>query len=165
MSDQPQDAPGISNPPGRQFGVALLAGFFIVAIVSLAVYFMTRGSGATPGAPPALPMGAAEQAYAPQIRFGDFSLTRATNMLKMEITNVDGTIENGGARHVAEVEVALEFEDLSHNVIFRDTRRILGGAPPVNAGEKRVFRLSFDAIPGGWNQVPPKFTITGLQLK
>lgn len=165
MSDQPQDAPGMRKTPGRQFGVALLAGFFIVAIVCVSVYFMTRGSGATPGAPPPLSMGAEEQAYAQQIHFGDFSLTRATNMLKMEITNVDGTIENAGNRTVAELEVALEFEDLSHNVIFRDTRRILEGAPTLAAGEKRAFRLSFDSVPAGWNQVPPKFTITGLLLK
>jgi hypothetical protein len=165
MSEQPQAAPGMRKEAGRQFWVALLAGFVIVVIAGVAVYFMTRGSGETPGAPPPLPMGAAEQAYTQQIHFGNFSLTRATNMLKMEITNVDGVIENAGARTVEEVEVALEFEDLSHNVIFRDTRRILGGAPALAAGEKRPFRLSFDAIPAGWNQVPPKFTITGLQLK
>lgn len=165
MSDQPQDAPGMRKAPGRQFGLALVAGFVIVAIAGVSVYLLTRGSGATPGAPPPLPMGAAEQAFAQQIHFGDFSLTRATNMLKMEITNVDGAIENAGNRTVAEVEVALEFEDLSRNVIFRDTRRILGGAPPLAAGEKRAFRLSFDSVPAGWNQVPPKFTITGLLLK
>jgi len=165
MSDQPENQAGMRRETGRQFGVALLAGLVVVVVISVGAYFLLRGGAGAPGALPPLPWGAAEQAYAAQIKFGNFNLTRATNMLKMEITNVDGAIQNGGDKSVVDVEVALEFEDLSHKVIFRDSRRILTGAPALAAGETRAFRLSFDNVPAGWNQVPPKFTITGMQLQ
>ena len=90
----------------------------MVLILGSGVYWWSRSShGAAPGAPVPLPMGAAEQAYAPQIQFSDFALSRASNMLKQEITYVDGTISNNGSRAVAEIEVRLEFHDLSQNIV------------------------------------------------
>lgn len=168
MSDETQNAPapGTRQDTGKQFGIALLAGFIIVAIICGVVYWISGGTGTTPGAPAPLPMGAAEQTYAPKIQFSDFELTRATNMLKMETTNVRGTLANSGDRSVEEMEISLAFEDLSKQTIFTDTRRLLGrGAAPLAAGEKRRFELVFENIPAGWDQTPPKITITGLQLK
>lgn len=170
MNGETRGAPSTGAPPrqesGRQFGIALLAGLIVVLVVCGAVYWMTRGNGATPGAPPPLPMGAAEQAYAPKIQFSDFELTRATNMLKMETTNVRGTVSNQGDRSVVEMEISLAFEDLSKKTIFTDTRRMFGGGvTPLAAGENRRFELAFENIPDGWDQTPPKITITGLQLK
>ena len=81
-------------------------------------------------------MGAAEQAYAPQIQFGDFALSRASNMLKQEITYVDGTISNNGSRAVAEIEVRLEFHDLSQNIVSRETRRLYGKDNAAGAWRK-----------------------------
>ena len=151
---------------GRQFGIALLAGFIVVSLLAGGVYWLSRGSGPTPGAPAPLPMGPAEQAYAPKIQFSDFELTRATNMLKMETTNVRGTISNLGDRGIEQIEISLAFGDLSKQVIFTDARRLLGGgSAPLAPGEKRRFELSFENIPSGWDQTPPKITITGLQLK
>ncbi|HET9400830.1 MAG TPA: hypothetical protein VFO34_07755 [Candidatus Acidoferrales bacterium] len=170
MTDENQGTPasatGAGKESGRQFGLALLAGLIVVLIIGGVAYWMSRGSGATPGAPSPLPMGTAEQAYAPKIQFSDFELTRATNMLKMETTNVRGTFANMGERSVAEMEISLGFEDLSKQIIFTDSRRLLGQAvSPLAAGESRRFELSFENIPAGWDQTPPKITITGLRLK
>lgn len=152
---------------GRQFGVALLAGLVIVLIIAGAAYFWIEKTSDKPLAQaPALPMGAAEQAYAPQITFGSFDLSRTTNFLNQQVTNVAGVVTNGGQRNVLEMEVSMEFQDLGQNVILREKQRMFGAKEqPLQSLEKRAFQLNFENIPDGWNQVPPKFTITGLRLR
>jgi hypothetical protein len=152
--------------PGRQFSLALLAGFVVVLILAGGFYLWSRSSGG-PAAPPApLPMGPVEQAYAPQIKFSDFQLSRATNMLKTEITYIDGVITNTGNRPIVQFEMNLDFKDLQGKTMYHDTRRLpLPGAPPYSPGEKRDFELTFENVPVGWDQRPPDITIIGLRLK
>ncbi len=73
MSDI-QDEPQLGQREGgRQFGVALLAGLVIVLIIAGGAYFWIEKTSDKPAAQaPPLPMGAEEQAYAPQITFGEF---------------------------------------------------------------------------------------------
>lgn len=151
---------------GRQFSLALLSGFIVVMILAGGFYLWSRSSGG-PAAPPApLPMGPQEQAYAPQIKFSDFQLSRATNMLKTEITYVDGFITNTGNRGIVELEMNLDFKDLQGKTMFHDTRRLYGqGATPLAAGEKRDIELTFENVPYGWDQRPPDITIIGLRLQ
>lgn len=163
----------IQNPPqlnqresGPQFGLALLSGLVVVLILAGGFYLWSRSSGGPAAQPVPLPMGTAEQAYAPQIKFTDFQLSRATNMLKTQITYIDGMITNTGGRPVVELEMNLDFKDLQGKTMYHDTRRVpLPGAPPYAAGEKRDFELTFENVPEGWDQRPPNITITGLHLQ
>lgn len=151
---------------GRQFGLALLAGLVVVMILAGGFYLWSRTSSKGTAGPSPLPFGTQEQAYAPQIKFSDFQLTRATNMLKTEITYVDGVITNTGNRGIVELEMNLDFRDLQGKIMFHDTRRLYGqGATPLAAGEKRDFELAFENVPPGWDQRPPDITITGLHLQ
>jgi hypothetical protein len=152
---------------GRQFGVALLAGLVIVLIIAGGAYYWIEKTADKPAAQAApLPMGAEEQAYASKITFGDFDLSRTTNFLNQQVTNVAGTVTNGGQRTVLELEVSMEFRDVGQNVILREKQRMFGSKErPLQSLEKRPFQLNFESIPDGWNQVPPAFTITGLRLQ
>jgi hypothetical protein len=167
MSDA-DNVPQIGQPEGgRQFGVALLAGLIVVLILAGSAYFWIQKTSTKPAAEaPPLPMGAAEQAYAPQIEFGNFDLSRASNFLNQQVTYVNGVVSNRGQRDVAEIEVTLEFRDIAQNVILREKQRMLGAnQKPLQSLGKRSFQLNFENIPDGWNQVPPTFTITGLRLQ
>jgi hypothetical protein len=164
LSPQPQGSP--QKEGGRQFGLALLSGLIVVLILGGGFYLWSRGGANHPIGPAPLPMGAEQQAYAPQIHYSDFQLSRATNMLKTEITYVDGMISNTGNRSVVEIEILLEFHDLSGKIMFHDTRRLYGkAATPLAAGERRDFELAFENVPDGWDQRPPAITVTGLQLQ
>jgi hypothetical protein len=166
--DDPQAEPRLGQREGgRQFGVALLAGLVIVLIIAGGLYFWIEKTGDKPVAQaPPLPMGAEEQAYAPQITFGGFDLTRTTNFLNQQVTNVAGVVTNAGQRNVLEMEVSMEFRDVGQNVILREKQRMFGSKErPLQSLEKRAFQLNFETIPDGWNQVPPAFTITGLRLQ
>jgi hypothetical protein len=152
---------------GRQFGVALLAGLIVVLIIAGGAYFWIEKTSDKPAAQaPPLPMGTAEQAYAPQITFGSFDLSRTTNFLNQQVTNIAGAVTNGGQRTVLEMEVSMEFRDIGQNVILREKQRMFGSKEkPLQSLEKRAFQLNFENIPDGWNQVPPAFSITGLRLQ
>jgi hypothetical protein len=64
------------------------------------------------------------------------------------------------------MEVSMEFQDTGQKVILTEKQRMFGSKErPLQSLEKRVFQLNFENIPDGWNQIPPKFTITGLRLQ
>jgi hypothetical protein len=153
--------------PGRQFRFALVAGLLVVIVVMTAAYFLLRGSGASgTGKPAPLPMGDAELAYAPQIKIGNVEMSRAANFLKQEVTSIGGEISNSGQRNIVELEVTLEFHDVSQKTVLREARRLYGaGEIPLAAGSTREFQFSFENIPPDWNQAPPVFVITGLKLQ
>ena len=167
MSDTPAE-PGLGQREGgRQFGVALLAGLVIVLMIGGGLYFWIEKTADKPAAQaPPLPMGAAEQTYASKITFDSFDLSRTTNFLNQQVTNVAGVVSNRGERTILEMEVSMEFHDLGQNVILREKQRMFGAKDkPLQTLEKRSFQLNFENIPDGWNQVPPTFTITGLRLQ
>jgi|SRR5579864_5628127 len=168
MMNDPQPEPRLGQrESGRQFGVALLAGLIVVLIIAGGAYFWIEKTSDKPAAQaPPLPMGAAEQAYAAQITFDSFDLSRTTNFLNQQVTNVAGAVTNAGQRIVLEMEVSMEFRDIGQNVILREKQRMFGSKErPLQLLEKRAFQLNFENIPDGWNQVPPAFTITGLRLQ
>jgi hypothetical protein len=163
-----QSEPQLGQPEGgRQFGMALVAGLVIMLILGGAAYLWIEKTKATPVAQaPPLPMGAVEQAYASQIHFGDFQLSRAANFLNQQVTYVAGVASNHGQRDVAEIEVTLEFRDISQNVILREKQRMYGGKEaPLQSLTQREFQFSLENIPDGWDQRPPAFIITGLRLQ
>lgn len=166
--DRTEQTEGVSQPGGgRQFGGALLAGLVVALILAGGVYLWMRhanGSATSKLAP--LPMSDVEQAYAKQVQFTDVEMSRAENFLHQQVTYILGNISNTGARKVGEMEVTLEFHDLSQKVVLREVRRLYGEKErPLAASEKREFQLTFESIPPGWDLRPPAFLITGLQLQ
>jgi len=167
MTDLPDEPQLGKRETGHQFGYALLAGLIIVVIIAGGAYFWIEKTSDKPIAAAApLPMGSVEQAYASQIDFGSFDLSRTSNFLNQQVTNVSGVVSNNGQRTVLEMEVSMEFRDLAQNVILREKQRMFGAREkPLQSLEKRAFQLNFENIPDGWNQVPPTFTVTGLRLQ
>jgi hypothetical protein len=153
--------------PGRQFKFALLAGLAVLLVVVVAAYFLLRLTGSSATDKPApLPMGNEELAYAPQIKIGNVELSRAANFLKQEVTSIAGVVSNGGQRSIAEMEVTLEFHDVSQKVVLREARRLFGPKEtPLGPGKTGEFLFAFESIPPDWNQAPPVFVITGLKLQ
>ncbi|HMD32241.1 MAG TPA: hypothetical protein VKG84_10055 [Candidatus Acidoferrales bacterium] len=160
--------PAAENPSSNRFYAGLAAGVALVLLVIGAAVFFSRGTGsANPsGQPAALPFGATEQAYAAKIRISNLKLTQATNMLSQEFTYVIGTVANDGPRSVRAVEVTVEFHDLIHQLVLRETAGLFApSAGPLASGRERDFQLTFEHVPAGWNHEPPSIRITGLDLQ
>ena len=151
----------------REMPVAFLAGIAIVAIVVAGAVFWSAHSGsATPTAPQALPMGAAEQAYASQITFSEPKMSRAANFLNQEVTFVFGTVQNNGPRTVNQIQVTLEFHDVFNQVVLRDSQRLFPDrTAPLAPGQQFDFQLSYEHVPEQWNMHYPTVRVSGLDLK
>jgi hypothetical protein len=167
MSEPESRDPLHHEEGGRQFGMALLAGLLVVVMLSGAAYLWMRSSNAkVPNRPAPLPMGTLEQAYAPQITFTDVEMNRAANFLNQQVTNIGGIISNNGSRTIVELEVTLEFRDVSQKVVLSEIRRMYGPREAaLAAGGKRTFEFSMENIPAEWDQRQPSIVITGLQLQ
>ncbi len=150
-----------------RMGGPFLIGVVVVFIVFAAFYFAMRFSGGnTPAVQKPLVFGAAEQAYANEIQFTNFNLSRFENMLHQQVTYLNGDISNKGTRAIRAAEITVEFYDKENRVALRDTRRIIGnGSQPLESGETRDFQIGFEAIPNSWNGKFPSVRITGLDLE
>ena len=154
----------------REMPVAFLIGLVIVALLVGGAVVWSRHSAATESAaPPPLPMGAAEQAYAAQITFTrppTTPMSRATNFLNQEVTYIFGTVENDGPRTINQIQVTLEFHDIFGQVVLRDSQRLFPElAGPLGPGQKYDFQLSYEHLPEQWDVQYPTMRITGLGLQ
>ncbi len=100
------------------------------------------------------PLGAEQRAYLPSLVFGDLRMSAAVNYLGDTVTYLDGSVKNSGAKTVRSVEVELNFVDILNQVVLREDAHLLSA--PLQPGETRPFRVSFDHMPADWNQAPPR---------
>jgi hypothetical protein len=157
----------MSEESGGRGPVVLLVGVVVLVLLIGGAYVVDRLTPA-PVKPPeeVLPMGPAEQAYAPQIQFLEPKVARAANFLNQEITFVFGTVMNNGSRSVRQVEIMLEFHDVFNQVVLRDKQRLFSPtAVPFAPNDKRDFQLGYETLPAQWNQAYPTIQITGLALQ
>lgn len=114
------------------------------------------------------PLDSEAQAYLDQIAFSELELSRWENLIGQEITYLDGSITNHGARVVVALELTIEFHDTLERVVLRETFQPIGGARvpsrPLTPGQARRFRAGFEHIPPDWNRRLPRPRITGLLL-
>ncbi len=148
------------------FPLAFLAGLAVVLLLLGGIFLLTRNSrSAQPPAERRLPLTAAEQAYAKQIRFLEPRMSRVANFLNQEVIIVFGSVANDGPRGVREMEVTIEFRDIFNQVVLRDTRRLFGSrAASLASGQRRDFQFNFEYVPADWNHQYPTLRITGLLL-
>lgn len=157
----------MSEESNNRAPVVLLVGAVAMIVIVGALYFASRYAPAPSTSPEQpLPMGAAEQAYAPQIQFLDLKVARAANFLNQEVTFVFGTTSNNGPRAIRQIEVTLEFHDVFNQVVLRDKQRLFSPtAVPLAPNDRRDFQLTYESIPAQWNQASPTVKIVGLALE
>lgn len=167
MHEEPQIQISAPRGPERgQFSFALFVAAAAVVILLGAFYLWPgRQSPSRGSAEVHPPFGAGERAYAPKIQFENLGLSRAENFLKQEVYPLAGEVVNTGDRAVAEIEVTIEFFDELNQIALRETRLILNSTnPPLNAGERRAFEVSFEHIPTSWNRQSPTLRVVGLRF-
>ena len=161
--------PAAEDTSSSRFYIGLSVGAALVLLLlGWAVISNRGGDSAAPGStqPSHLPFGAAEQAYAAQIRISNLQLSQANNMLNQEFTYVVGTVANTGPRPIRAIEVTVEFRDLVHELVLRETAPLFSPASgPLASGRERGFQLTFERVPAGWNHEAPSIRVTGLDLQ
>src|SRR5574341_536710 len=133
-----------------RFPAPLLAGAAVVALLVVALYFLTKpgpeGSAGT--AEHHLALGETEKAYAEQIHISDLRMSRAVNLVQQEFTYVNGVLANDGTREIRDIELLTEFRDQFNQVVLREIQRPFGTftkpGEPLPAGQRREFQLTFE---------------------
>ena len=143
----------------------LIGAVVVAAAVAIFAWMGEQPSGPAPAVAP-MPFGAAEKAYASQLKFEQMKVSRFANMLNQEVTYLDGTVVNQGNRTVANVQLTVEFFNVENQVVKRQTLPLLGyGAAPIPPGTSREFRLGFEQIPDDWDMQVPGVRVTGILLR
>jgi hypothetical protein len=168
MHEEPHiEIPDESLPDRGRFNFALILAAVAVLVIVGALYFLP-GRQSPPGdAPPGthFAFGPAELAYAARMRIENIALSRAENFLHQEITTLSGELVNGGDRLLRGAQVTIEFSDSLDQIALREARPVLTpGSPPLSAGQRRSFEVSFEHIPSSWNMQQPTVRISGLQF-
>jgi hypothetical protein len=146
----------------RHPAVIALATLFGVAALYLLFF---RGPVPTSAVRQQLPFGAAEQAYAGKLQFGNFAMSEAENFLHQNVKYLEGDVTNAGERTLAGIEVIVEFRDDMNQIALRESRPILRGASAALApGAAAHFQVSFDHVPVSWNMQMPTVHVSGLQF-
>ncbi len=161
FSTEPAQAGG--GISGKVIGIA--AGVVLLVLVVVGVATLRRA----PANPNAVLL---PDSYAPEVHFGNVTLSEATNGTGGKVTYVDGSVQNHGAKTLdgATVQVGFETEDGSGMqrqtvplTLIRTRQPYVDlepvSAEPIGPGETREFRLIFETVPAGWNTQPPQMLL------
>ena len=140
--------------------VPLLIVVGIAAAVVPLAYFEWKRDQEQP--PEQIVLTDAARAYLPNLDLGSVEMSATDNALGHTLVEITGKIGNVGGSHVRRIRLNYVFFDVYgvelHRVLSTIVRERDGLAP---SGE-REFRLAFDDIPEGWNQVMPKLYIAEI---
>jgi hypothetical protein len=141
--------------------VPLVAGAIVIVCAVLVVLYFSRPSN-RPGPDQAT---AEAKAYLPNLGLSDVSMEASENFMKQQVVEVKGNIANNGAKILRSIEVYCIFSDVSGHEIHRERQSIVSTKEaPLRPGERRPFRLPFDALPDGWNQAMPRLVIAQIRF-
>jgi hypothetical protein len=140
-------------------GVSPLIIILCVALVlaGLIAAYVLLHNPTSSGPASARPAPSAEQrAYFVSLEFSGLHMSAAENFLGTTVTYLDASVTNRGAKTVRSLEVELNFVDVLNQVVLRETAYpITRRSLPLQPGEKRSFRVTFEHMPVDWNQAPP----------
>jgi hypothetical protein len=152
----------------RDRGVSTYVLILIVAAVLaafLAIFVLVERRGPAPRANAAASLTAEEKAYFPLLEFSDARVSAAQNFLGDTVTYLDARVTNKGTKVVRRLDVQLEFVDTLDQVVLRETAHPINArTPPLQPGQSRDFRVTFEHLPIDWNQAVPRMTPTLVQF-
>ena len=104
--------------------------------------------------------------YLPYLDLSDVRMEAKESFLGHTIVSIEGKISNLGERGVRVVEVTCVFRDPYLNELGRQAVVIVSPqAGLLDPGQTRPFRIAFDAVPQGWNQIMPNLYIAQIQFE
>ena len=147
-----------------------------VVIVGLGV-LVIAGGRSTPQSPLGTGM-APPDPYAPKLGFSGIQMSEATSFSGAKVTYIDGQITNSGDRTVTAVTVQVGFHNdmgqfaqrlavplslIRTREPYVDTQPV--SASPIEPGQTRDFRLTFDTVPADWNQQVPEARVISVRSR
>ncbi len=145
----------------RKLPLIPIAICFIVAIgLVIALLYLsgpvTKPAGNSRATPEA-------RAYVGNLALSDVKMQAAENLMQQRVVEIRGKITNNGPRPLESVDVYCLFYGVDGRELYRERLPIVRSkGAALNPHETRSFRLPFDSLPDGWNQVMPKLVIAQI---
>ena len=144
--------------PKRKTAVIIV--LVLVALAAGAVWWLEQGD---PSGPAEAVLTPEAKAYTRNLQLADVEMKATENALGQTLIEIEGRITNAGDRPVQNVELTCLFYDPYGVETWRERVAIVRARDGLlNPGETRKFRLPFDTIPDGWNQVMPRLIIAQI---
>jgi len=147
----------------------ILIGVVIVGVVVALIALAFREEQKRPAEPPA---------YAANLKFSDLKASAAQNFVGATVSYLDGTVTNTGDKTVIHAIVRITFRDDMGQMAQREELPIhvlRTGGPydeavdlnmsPLEPGQSKPFRLTFENISAQWNHAYPEMQITDVRTK
>jgi hypothetical protein len=162
---KPTDVPESRSRP------LIIAVVLIIVIAAVIILFARR---AKPPAPSQL----SEALYSSNLQISNLHMSTAKNFVGGEVTYLEGTIANTGARALTGAQALCIFRDSLGQVV--DTPVVptqieamtLGqndfvplSASPLMPNQKRPFRLTFEHVSADWNMGIPELRVVSATTK
>ncbi len=150
-------SPAPSNRSPRRIPIVIAA---IAALLLIGgIVYLNRA----PKAPVEKPPTAEAKAYVKNLKLSNVTMKAAENLMSQQVVEIDGDVTNNGPRSLQTVELYCLFNGLNGRQIYRERVPMISkGGHPLKPNETRSFRLPFDSLPDGWNQVLPGMVIAEI---
>ncbi len=159
-----------SGPPWLAMGVAMV---LLAAIVGAALLVSKRSPAPAP-ATAVSPL----HPYAAQLRFSEPQMSTAQNFVGATVTYLEVKVANTGERAVSGATVESVFRNSLGELVQREAQPLLYiharkpytdvsdlRSNPLQPGEAREFRLTFDHVSADWNREFPELRITAVSFQ
>ena len=105
---------------------------------------------------------AAARDYLPNLDLAGVEMSAKDNALGHTLVEITGKISNRGDRQVRGIRLNCVFFDVYGIELHRTLSTIVHASDGLAPTEERDFRLAFDDIPEGWNQVLPNLYVAEI---
>ena len=100
--------------------------------------------------------------YLTSLDLSDVEMGATDNALGQTLVEITGTIRNIGDRPVRRIRLNCVFFDVYGIELHRVLSTIVRSSQRLEPGGEVPFRLPFDDIPDGWNQVLPSLYVAEI---
>lgn len=167
MALRPETGASLPPRPGTSSLPLYSAIVAVLILAGLGVWWFFLRTPPRPPEPPPLTEEAREYVRNGYLALSEVEMKAAENYMMTTVVEITGKITNKGPRSIGVVELNCVFYDPYGQVVMRErvpiVRRVKGR--PFQPGETRPFRLAFDNIPAGWNQVLPQLVIAHIDFE
>ncbi len=100
--------------------------------------------------------------YLPKLDLGNVEMSAKENALGQTLVEITGLIGNLGERQIRGIRINCVFFDVYGIELHRVLAAIVRPGQGLAPSSEQDFRLPFDDIPEGWNQVMPNLYIAEI---
>ena len=139
----------------------ILIGVLAVAAAGAGLFYLQQaGQGDADAA-----LTDAARAYLPNLDLNNVAMGARDDALGQTLLEITGEITNLGEREVVVVEANCVFRDVDGTELERQRSALVSERTGVlSPGDTQTFRMAFDSVPEGWNQIVPDLFIAQIRF-